>query len=216
MRTGKAFFTAAAIVAALSLAGCVVQQYRNPGACEQAMHERLAEVSHAKLSVTHTAVSYQGRRVVIEGQLGSATPTAAKASAPQAASQAAASASAAASAVVASGVKGADGVSRAADTKAASTTDAANANATDTTNSDSLDAALAAASTTPPRAPTTLMGMLFARLSSSPKPRTMATAAECTFNKAGLATFRWLAPAQLARTTPDMQDDDQPPGSGSH
>ena len=29
------------------------------------------------------------------------------------------------------------------------------------------------------------------------------TAAECTFNESGLATFRWLGPAPLAKTTPD-------------
>lgn len=50
------------------LAGCVAQ-YQNPSACEHEMRTRLANASLGELSVTHTAVAYRGKRVVVEGSL---------------------------------------------------------------------------------------------------------------------------------------------------
>lgn len=35
------------------------------------------------------------------------------------------------------------------------------------------------------------------------KPQLTATAAECTFDESALKSFRWIAPATLAKTTPD-------------
>jgi hypothetical protein len=166
---------AATLLLALALSGCAVQRYHNPEACRQMMREQLAQLSQARLSLTHTAVSYQGRRVVVEGRLGR---------------------SAAASA-----------------TKVLYSPDVTDATGTTgttgTAGTDSLDAALAAITAAKPATPTTLVGSLLARLSSSHGPRNMEAAVECTFNGSRLATFRWLAPAQLARTTPGTWDNTQ-------
>ncbi len=40
------------------------------------------------------------------------------------------------------------------------------------------------------------------------KPVQKAAAAECMFNESGLVSFRWLAPPELAKTTPDPHADD--------
>jgi len=159
MRIKTAFSASAAIVVALALSGCVAPRYHHSEACRQMTREQLAQVSRLKLSITHTAVSYQGRRVVVEGKL----------------------------------------------ERSAAATNAADVG--HAPGADSLEAALAAAPTGKPAAPTTLVGSLLARLSSSPRPPGLSVTAECTFSASGLKTFRWLSPGQLARTTPDTQDD---------
>lgn len=58
----------------------------------------------------------------------------------------------------------------------------------------------AAASAPAPAHPTTPVGKLAAHF-THPHPTT-PTAAECTFDESGLTSFRWLAPAVLAKTTP--------------
>jgi hypothetical protein len=49
-------------------------------------------------------------------------------------------------------------------------------------------------------APTSGLNAWFARFKHK---RGKPIAAECTFNESGLTSFRWLAPAELAKTTPD-------------
>ncbi|MFP4906303.1 hypothetical protein ACLFKT_45850, partial [Paraburkholderia sp. BR14261] len=55
---------------------------------------------------------------------------------------------------------------------------------------------------TPEGTPTMPVAALVAKLGIKKAVGTPA-AAECTFNESGLATFRWLAPPKLAKTTPD-------------
>jgi hypothetical protein len=50
--------------------------------------------------------------------------------------------------------------------------------------------------------PTTPVAALVQRFGSK-KPALTPTAAECTFDESALKSFRWLAPAVLAKTTPD-------------
>lgn len=88
MNTRIACLAGLAAVAAV-LTGCVAQ-YGNPRACEQEMRQRLADASQGNnLSVTHRAVAFRGRRVVIEGSLDkmpAAASEALAASAPEASS----------------------------------------------------------------------------------------------------------------------------------
>lgn len=195
MNTRKACFVGLAAVATL-LAGCVAQ-YRNPVACEDEMRSRLADDgSQGELSVTHSAVSYRGQRVVVEGRLekargeASGVAVASAASAVSAASDAQAFAplgasSAVATAAAASGVA-ASGVAVAAAASGASGASAAHVQ---------------------PK-PTTPVAAIAQKLGLKPRQRTL-TAAECTFNESGLVSFRWLAPAALAKTTPDPHAADE-------
>jgi len=146
MNKRKACFFGLAAMATL-LAGCAAQ-YGNAGACVQAMRERLADSSQGTLSVDHRAVSYRGRRVVIEGTL--------------------------------------EGVPLAASAAAAAS---------------GASAATAASAVTALPKPATPIAKLARKLGVT-KPRHPPAAAECTFGDAGLVSFRWLAPAVLAKTTP--------------
>jgi len=150
MNTRIACFAGLAAVAAV-LTGCAAQ-YGNPRACEQEMRQRLADASQGNLSVTHRAVAFRGRRVVIEGDLDK-TPAAAS------------GALAASAPGAASGAKPAVAVAK-----------------------------TEVKSGTPVAAIEQKLGIK--------KPRRTVTAAECTFDESGLSSFRWLAPAALAKTTP--------------
>ncbi|MFT0169262.1 hypothetical protein [Paraburkholderia mimosarum] len=168
----------AGLVAAITLlAGCAAQ-YRNTSACEEEMRNRLAATTFGGLKVTHSATTWRGARVVVEGQLDHG-----------AASDAAVSA------------------------QASSPTAASAPHATTATAPVAQAAALPGTMSVPtaPGAtagagvedkPTTPVAALAAKLGIKKAPVT-PTAAECTFNETGLATFRWLAPAPLAKTTPD-------------
>lgn len=158
------------------LAGCVAQ-YQNPGACEQEMRTRLADASLGDLSVTHTAVAYRGQRVVIEGQLERGMLPVE--SAPASSVAAASSASAATAATAASPASAASGA-------------AVRQHAT---------FAASAPQANEPK-PTTPVAILAAKLGlhKAPPPQ---TAAECVYDHTGaLTSFHWLAPAELAKTTP--------------
>lgn len=165
------------------LAGCAAQ-YRNTSTCEEEMRNRLADTTLGDLKVTHSATTYRGARVVIEGRLeNGAASGAVAASAPSAAS-----ASAAVSAMGQS------------------------AQEPPTITAPSVQAGALPGTISVPTAPvaqgaaggkpTTPVAALAAKLGIKKAPVT-PTAAECTFNESGLATFRWLAPAPLAKTTPD-------------
>jgi len=178
----KACFVGLAAAATL-LAGCVAQ-YRNPSACELEMRQRLADTSLGTLSVTHSAVSYRGQRVVVEGHLNKA---------PGAASDAVA----ASLAVAVSPASGAMEASAASVVLAAAASDAAVATA----------ASAASAVDAEPK-PGTPVAALAQKLGLT-KPKPTAAAAECMFNESGLVSFRWLAPPALAKTTPDPNASDE-------
>ncbi|MEM5312805.1 hypothetical protein [Paraburkholderia sp. JHI869] len=175
----------AGLAAAVTLlAGCAAQ-YRNTSTCEEEMRNRLAETRLGDLKVTHSATTYRGARVVIEGQLENAPASAAAAaSAPSAASASAASAATAQSAQAAPNVM------------------APTVQAGVLPGTISVPVAPVAQSGAPEGKPTTPAAVLAAKLGIKKAVVTPA-AAECTFNESGLATFRWLAPAPLAKTTPD-------------
>ncbi|MFC5427574.1 hypothetical protein ACFPTO_01925 [Paraburkholderia denitrificans] len=63
-------------------------------------------------------------------------------------------------------------------------------------------AAVEASATKAETKPTTPVDVLTQKLGIK-KPRQTPAAAECTFDESGLKSFRWLAPASLAKTTPD-------------
>lgn len=151
MNTRIASFAGLAAVAAV-LAGCAAQ-YGNPRACEQEMRQRLANASQGDLSVTHRAVGFLGRRVVIEGNLDKASVAASEALAASAPGGA-------------SGAKPAEAEAK----------------------------------------PGTPVAVIEQKLGIKKTKRT-ATAAECTFDESGLKSFHWLAPAALAKTTPDPHAD---------
>ncbi|PYE21846.1 hypothetical protein C7410_11235 [Paraburkholderia silvatlantica] len=178
----------AGLAAAVTLlAGCAAQ-YRNTGACEEAMRNRLAGTTLGDLKVTHSATTYRGARVVIEGRLeNGAASAAAAASAPSASAASAASSSASATAQSANETP----------TVTAPTVQAAALPGTI-----SVPTAPVAQGGAPEGKPTTPIAALLAKLGIK---KTVATpaAAECTFDESGLATFRWLAPPRLAKTTPD-------------
>lgn len=166
------------------LAGCAAQ-YRNTSTCEEEMRNRLAETTLGDLKVTHSATTYRGARVVIEGQLeNGAASGAAAASAPSAASASAAASAAAQSA------------------QEAPTITAPSVQAGALPGTISVPTAPVAQDGAAGGKPTTPVAVLAAKLGIN-KARVTQTAAECTFNESGLATFRWLAPAPLAKTTPD-------------
>lgn len=169
------------------LAGCAAQ-YRNTNTCEEEMRNRLADTTLGDLKVTHSATTYRGARVVIEGQLeNGAASGAAAASAPSAAS-----ASAASAAMSATGQSAQE----------APTITAPMVQAGALPGTISIPTAPTAQGGAAGGKPTTPVAALAAKLGIK-KAVVTPTAAECTFNESGLATFRWLAPAPLAKTTPD-------------
>jgi hypothetical protein len=194
MNKRNACFAGLAVVVTL-LAGCAAQ-LRNTSTCEEEMRNRLATQTLGELKVTHTATTYRGARVVIEGQLDHV---------PLPASEAAV-------ASAASGAKAAQSSQAASASMQTSSSKAASASQASELTAPSATAAMVpgmmavptapAANATGGAVPTTPMAELAAKLGISKKPLTQA-AAECTFNESGLATFRWLAPAALAKTTPD-------------
>ncbi|WP_343673112.1 hypothetical protein [Paraburkholderia heleia] len=178
----------AGLAAAVTLlAGCAAQ-YRNTSACEEAMRNRLAGTTLGDLKVTHSATTYRGARVVIEGRLeNGAASAAAAASVPSASAASAASSSAPAAA-------------QSADE--APTVTAPTVQAAALPGTISVPTAPVAQGGAPGGQPTTPVAALIAKLGIKKAVVTPA-AAECTFNESGLATFRWLAPPKLAKTTPD-------------
>ncbi|MEX3842663.1 hypothetical protein [Paraburkholderia sp. BR10882] len=183
MNTRNACFAGLAAAVTL-LAGCAAQ-YRNTSACEEAMRSRLAETTLGDLKVTHSATTYRGARVVVEGQLENGAASAAVvASAPSAS---------AASAAASTTAQGAN---------EAPTVTAPMVQAAALPGTISVPTAPVAQGGTPEGKPTTPVAALVAKLGIKKAVGTPA-AAECTFNESGLATFRWLAPPKLAKTTPD-------------
>ncbi|WP_395070282.1 hypothetical protein [Paraburkholderia silvatlantica] len=174
----------AGLAAAVTLlAGCAAQ-YRNTSACEEAMRNRLAGTTLGDLKVTHSATTYRGARVVIEGRLENGAASAAvAASAPSASAAAAASATAQSA-------------------NEAPTVTAPTVQAAALPGMISVPTAPVAQSGAPEGQPTTPVAALIAKLGIKKAVVTPA-AAECTFNESGLATFRWLAPPKLAKTAPD-------------
>ncbi|WP_028204233.1 hypothetical protein [Paraburkholderia nodosa] len=178
----------AGLAAAVTLlAGCAAQ-YRNTSTCEEAMRSRLAETTLGDLKVTHSATTYRGARVVIEGRLENGA-----ASAPAAASAPSASAASAASAASSTTAQGAN---------EATTITAPTVQAAALPGTISVPTAPVAQGGAPEGKPTTPVAALVAKLGIK-KAAVTPAAAECTFNDSGLATFRWLAPPKLAKTKPD-------------
>jgi hypothetical protein len=208
------------------LAGCVAQ-YQNPSACEQEMRTRLANASLGNLSVTHTAVAYRGKRVVVEGTLErGALPASGVLSATAAAAAAGASGTSVASATgasgetTASGTSGVNATSRAAASGAPVAVQGASAASSASGVSAAQRSALASAASSASAAsaesapvaeakPTTPMETLAVKLGVHKPPRP-SVAVECTYDKTGsLTSFRWLSPAALAKTTPALDADDE-------
>lgn len=183
----------AGLAAAVTLlAGCAAQ-YRNTGTCEEEMRNRLATTTLGELKVTHSATTYRGARVVIEGQLEHGAAPAAAASSVQAASGAVtASAAVAASAPQAAKVTAPSAVASVVPGMMVVP---------------SAPAAATSEGATAEGPPTTPVAELVAKLGIK-KAAVTPAAAECLFNESGLATFRWIAPASLAKTTPDPADNE--------
>jgi len=177
----------AGLAAAVTLlAGCAAQ-YRNTSTCEEEMRTRLADTTLGDLKVTHSATTYRGARVVIEGQLEHGAASAAvAASAPSASAASAASAAAA----------------TAQSANVAPTVTAPSVQAAALPGTISVPTAPVDQGGAPEGKPTTPVAALVAKLGIKKAVVTPA-AAECTFSESGLATFRWLAPPKLAKTTPD-------------
>jgi|GEM_PF-773765 len=207
------------------LAGCVAQ-YQNPSACEQQMRARLANASLGDLSVTHTAVAYRGKRVVVEGSLArgalpasgvlspaavaavSGEPALATVATVGASGVSAASASEASSSTGASATRGASAPSAAPMTPAAQRSTLASA-ASGASGAAAATAASAASAPAAASKPATPMALLAVKLGLHKAPRP-SVAAECTYDKTGsLTSFRWLSPAVLAKTTPAPDADDE-------
>ena len=180
--------------AAVLLAGCTAF-YKNTSACEQMMRSKLADVSPEqfpeasidKLSVDHTGTGIHGTRVVVEASL----------SHMQTASEVAA----------ASAPKGASGVAAASDATADS---AATASAASGVASGAAVAPSAASAAVPATALAAASGASATAATAKPvKPKKVvkAAAVECTFTGLNLASFRWLAPAELVKTNEDAAND---------
>ncbi|CAM2189793.1 Lipoprotein [Paraburkholderia sacchari] len=195
------------------LAGCVAQ-YQNPSECEREMRTRLSSASLGALSVTHTAVAYRGKRVVVEGLLDrgalpasgglSASAAAAVAGVPLGAAASASGASAAS--VSAASMPSSTAISTS--TGAAATAHGASAPVAASMVSAASGASAASAPVAEAK-PTTPMAMLALKLGLHKAPRP-STAAECTYDKTGsLTSFRWLSPGMLAKTTPAPDVDDE-------
>lgn len=201
------------------LAGCVAQ-YQNPSECEREMRTRLASASLGALSVTHTAVAYRGKRVVVEGLLDrgalpasgglSASAAAAVAGAPVGAAASASGASAAS--VSAASMPISTSTSTSTGAVAARGASAPLAASMAQAHSEASGASAASAPVVAPVAeakPTTPMAVLAVKLGLHKAPRPSA-AAECTYDKTGsLTSFRWLSPGALAKTTPAPDVDDE-------
>ncbi|NLP64309.1 hypothetical protein [Paraburkholderia sacchari] len=195
------------------LAGCVAQ-YQNPSECEREMRTRLSSASLGALSVTHTAVAYRGKRVVVEGLLDrGALPASGGLSASAAAAVAGAATSASgASAASVSAASMPTSTATSTSTGAATTARGASAPLAASMVSAASGASAASAPVAAPVAeakPTTPMAMLAVKLGLHKAPRP-STAAECTYDKSGsLTSFRWLSPGMLAKTTPAPDGDDE-------
>lgn len=195
------------------LAGCVAQ-YQNPSACEQEMRTRLGNASLGELSVTHTAVSYRGKRVVVEGTLArGALPASGVLSASAASAVSGAPVISTAGASVAPASTGAVAARDASASPVASAAQhGASAPASGVSAVSAASGASAASAASAPVAeskPTTPMAALAVKLGlhKAPPP---STAAECTYDKTGsLLSFRWLSPRALAKTTPAPGADDE-------
>jgi len=188
-----------AAVAAM-LSGCAAQ-YRNPNSCVAEMRSRLDGTPMGSLTVTNRAVSYRGQRVVIEGRFEqTGAPTGASNAASNAGANAASErAQTPATALAGSGTETAPAASASPlTTSVASATSPARSPAADGKAAAVVAAASAAGQ--PQAHPTTPIGALVAHFSHSQKRTPVA--AECTFDESGLTSFRWLAPAALAKTTP--------------
>jgi hypothetical protein len=199
MNKRKACFVGLTAVATL-LAGCVAQ-YRNPSTCEDEMRHRLAETSLGTLSVADSAVAYRGQRVVVEGHLNKpVTPASGVAAAGAASGASAVSvAEAASGASAVSAASGAQAVAPQGASSAAAASGAAVAAA-------ASGASGASAAKAVPK-PGTPVAALVQKLGIK-KPVLTPAAAECMFNESGLVSFRWLAPPELAKTTPDPHASD--------
>ncbi|HTR08849.1 MAG TPA: hypothetical protein VMJ11_19800 [Paraburkholderia sp.] len=181
----------AGLAAAVTLlAGCAAQ-YRNPDACEEEMRNRLAKTTLGELKVTHSATTYRGTRVVIEGRLEHGAASAVAASSAYAA-QAAQTASGAVYASSAAPVSAPQASAITAPSAVAAVVPGMMA----VPSSPAVATGGGAQDT-----PTTPVAILAAKLGIRKHPVT-AAAAECIFNESGLTAFRWLAPAALAKTTP--------------
>jgi hypothetical protein len=185
------------------LTGCAAQ-YRNPGSCVAEMRSRLDETAQQQLKITNRAVSYRGQRVVVEGHfehgrgpVGAAAGSVGAGGSVSLAGTAGSSGTTASSDMSAAGGSAQSTVRHAVPDGTTSTANApvsASAPASVATQADAATDAVAE-----PR-PTTPVGALVAHFA---RPRkTTPVAAECTFDESGLTSFRWLAPADLAKTTP--------------
>ena len=168
----------ASIAAAVTLSAACTAAYRNADACEQSMRIALAAESSDTLKVSHTGVGIDGTRVVVEGEIQKAASEVAVASAASAASAASVSAASTASAASAA--------------SAVSTASAATRHAGEGFSSpfDGLH---------PPTAPVK---------QATPKPGKVPAAVQCTYNRSGLISFRWLAPPDMVKTNPPSDDTD--------
>ncbi len=175
------------VAATTLLAGCMAQ-YRNQSSCEDLTRQHFAAADTVKgtLKIVHTGVSYQGSRVVVEGQIARDVVSGASGGAV---------ASAASAAAVASTASMASATSMASDASADSSVPD-NARVASASSAASAAAATTASAPLPASA-----AKVTHRQVNTP------AAAECTFNPSGLASFRWLAPADLAKTTPDTHAD---------
>jgi hypothetical protein len=189
MNKRKACFVGLAAVATL-LAGCVAQ-YRNPSTCEDEMRHRLADTSLGALADTHSAVSYRGQRVVVEGHLEKPLLPAEGA------------ASGASAVLAASGAEAASGASAVSAASAASGVQVVAPQGASSASAATVAAAASGASAVKaePKAGTPVAALVqkLGIKKATPTP----AAAECMFNESGLVSFRWLAPPALAKTTPD-------------
>ncbi|MFM0287566.1 hypothetical protein [Paraburkholderia megapolitana] len=169
----------ASIAAAATLSAACTAVYRNADACEQSMRIALGAESADKLKVSHTGVGIDGTRVVVEGEIQKAASEVAVATAASAAS-AASEASDASEAAAASAASAASAVS--ATTR--------HAGEGFSSPFDGLH---------PPTAP-----VKQAKL----KPGKVPAAVQCTYNRSGLTSFRWLAPPDMVKTNPPSDDTD--------
>ncbi|PCE27606.1 hypothetical protein BWP39_03625 [Paraburkholderia acidicola] len=170
----------ASIAAAVTLSAACTAAYRNADACEQSMRIALGAESADKLKVSHTGVGIDGTRVVVEGEIQKAASEVAVASA----------ASAASAASVASAASAAAEASEAASAVSAASATTRHAGEGFSSPFDGLH---------PPTAPVK---------QASAKPGKVPAAVQCTYNRSGLLSFRWLAPPDMVKTNPPSDDTD--------
>lgn len=184
------------VAATTLLAGCMAQ-YRNQSSCEDLTRQHFAAADTVKgtLKIVHTGVSYQGSRVVVEGQIARDVVTGASG---------VAVASAASGAVAASGASAA---SAAAVASTASATSMASDASADSSVPDNARVASASSASSASAATTASAPLPASAAKVTHRQVNTPAAAECTFSQSGLASFRWIAPADLAKTTPDTHAD---------